>query len=774
FIGTIKLGAVDVDNSDASAYVTGVLFTDGGSQSPPAAQNIGDGANITVNSINVKADGATSYATGFSAGKVASTASITLGNVTVSGAGSVTPSGNKEILGIQFLGDVKGKIETGEINVTATGINSTAHGLQFHNGASDASGIVLGKITVDGKGSSNSNAVGINVLNTDNGGTLGTSKNTALKINASIEVTAKKNATGIYIGVTGEAGAVPIKDSFIVLDTSQDANLHISAESSTNGDEYSINSHSTGTDNLYITGKNDFTNDGEKFSLFSVENIYFETNTNLKEDSVFINETSNLTIDVTDGVAAVVGGINTVKNNTKNKLTVKGGGVLNVKNVLIAGDTTINKGTKLELNADTKNKIDGKLEGDGTLVIYGDGIKDGEKALEVTGTNTIADFYYIETFNTAYERVGSSYKAVHTGRSSIADGFLAAASIHNFNAGWEAARDHMISGRLARRNYGYMGQSPCDPCEPACAMPCNPCDPCGLMQGSSRTLWANYVVRSNEYQSSYRGNNNWNIGSNGVQAGVDLFRTSTSQLGVMFGYEKSDAEMLLNSVDANDTYFGFYAARVLNNGADFRAVANFGWQNYDSIRYSTLRGGRYFTTSFKGRTTEVNLEVGKRVYYSNSLSMRPVIGVDMFINDIEGSSENGFTTANGNALHNAASYGGLSHTQAFIRVGSDMKFQHDCVTLNGGLYYAYDWNGKDLRTNVSGINSDDGVLPPDVVHGTLYGSKLGNSILTFNASGTLMATQRLDIFGGFTGNIYLDRDGNPFQSVGYIGGALRW
>jgi outer membrane autotransporter protein len=100
-------------------------------------------------------------------------------------------------------------------------------------------------------------------------------------------------------------------------------------------------------------------------------------------------------------------------------------------------------------------------------------------------------------------------------------------------------------------------------------------------------MWVNYVGRGGSYESSYN-KNDWDITMDGVQVGVDLFRNGRSQLGLIFGYEGGNAINRLDSVKADDVYFGLYGARVLRNGADVRAHAAFGWQDYSMNRYSVV------------------------------------------------------------------------------------------------------------------------------------------------------------------------------------------
>ncbi|GHT21755.1 hypothetical protein FACS189419_03140 [Planctomycetales bacterium] len=446
-------------------------------------------------------------------------------------------------------------------------------------------------------------------------------------------------------------------------------------------------------------------------------------------------------------------------------------------NNLTLGDSAKGTTGTLELNAAganidiqgfglITNVITGNLIDDGgKLVIYGD-IADNGLAL-VVATNEFADSFQVTDSFTDYVYAdlgignGTAIRANGTASSaSIADGYLALASIHNFNTGYQAVQEHLISGRA--RRLGSLGQSPCEK-----VGACNPCDPCGVLQGSgTRSAWVNYVGRSNQYFSNTL-DADWNIRSNGVQVGADLYRTNRNQFGVLFGYEKSDSANGLNNIDGDDTYFGFYAAHVFSGGADARVVGNFGWQNYDSHRWS--RGaGQYFNSSVDGKTTELNLELGKRFYRTANntvkFSFRPVGAIDLNVFNVDGAAEDGFVAV----INSSARYNALSYTQAFLRFGSDFQLERRRAKFNGGLYYSYDLNDNTLKASVSGIRGGG------VVDSTLHGSDLGRQILTVNLSGAFALTNRFDIFGGFTGNAYVDRAGTPFQSTGYVGGAVRW
>jgi hypothetical protein len=287
-----------------------------------------------------------------------------------------------------------------------------------------------------------------------------------------------------------------------------------------------------------------------------------------------------------------------------------------------------------------------------------------------------------------------------------------------------------------------------------------------------RSAWVNYVGRSNDYRSSYSNiginNGDWKIGSDGVQVGLDLYKTRAAQVGLLFGYEGSTATLRADRLEADDVYVGVYAARVFRNGADFRAVYNYGSQDYKLRRLDPGLGLNWHAhnSAFSGNTNEINLEFGKRIYSNRNWSYRPVIGLDLLINEWNGALEDGNVST-------AIAYSDSDYTQAFLRFGSDLRFAKRGFEFNSGLYYSYDLNGDKLQSKVFARNRTDKGFD-SAITSTLFSSDLGRSVLTFNAGASYALSERTSVFGGFTGDAVLDRDGDGFQSVGYVGLKWRW
>jgi len=336
------------------------------------------------------------------------------------------------------------------------------------------------------------------------------------------------------------------------------------------------------------------------------------------------------------------------------------------------------------------------------------------------------------------------------GSANMSEGFVQALTMHNRYTAWNAVRDRMISGNGFNRS-GFRGQAPCDPCNPCDPVSCfDGCGPRSFGGSAARGAWVNYIARSDAYSSNFHAGN-WKLSTEGVQAGTDLFRSKNSQFGTLFGYESGRMNNAADRIKADDLYVGLYGAHVFRNGIDVRGVFAYGWQDYDMTRTSAI--GDVYTSKFKGYTTETNLEFGRRLTSASGVwSLRPVIAVDVFNNNIKAATETGGA--------NAVAYGKASLTQVFFRSGSDVRYQVRNIAFNGGLYYSYDINGQELNATANGVN--------------LSGAKLGRELLTFNLGTDVQVTKNFSLFGGYQGEYAIDRDNSRVHSMGHVGAGFKW
>ena len=724
FTGTIDGRNVSVTSSNPGALVTcGVLFqSDWIGMSPT---DINTAQSIKFGAINVTGG---AMATGFEAGDVTltgGTAALELGDINVTG-------------GVEALGFVAG-------DVTLTGAGAT---------------LTLGDITVTGEG----NAIGIEVASIT---LAGGATNTFGEIRATATGTSSGYAYGIV--ATGNATFTLTNDITVnAVDTegvyvSGDANITIDGHISV-----IANDTSGGSGSAY-----GFWFDGDDSTLTFTTDSKLETTSILAANNLFTGGDLNITFaggnELKSEWTDVFGNLTITGDGLANlgalymndgNITVGGGNAATVLGVDIGvsylgtGNKKFYDGSKLAIMT-TQGTRDADLIPDDFEYDFSDSSwyfgDTAAGSLDYNDNDWGMINYQDDQFaNWTLENGVLSFGGWR-GNANMSDGFVAALTMHNKYAIWNAVRDKLISGSGYARN-GYRGQAACDPCE---AVGCNPCDPiCGSGSGL-RSAWVNYLGRNDSYRSSFN-NRNWKLSMEGVQAGTDFYRTRSAQVGMLFAYEKgsmyNDSRLGRDSIKADDTYVGVYGARVLRGGADIRGAFALGWQNYKMNRWASDLN--LYTSSFRGYTSETNLELGKRLA-AGAWSLRPVVALDIYNNNLKSATEMGAGIL-------GVVYNKTSLTQVFARTGSDLRYQAGRFTFNSGLYYAYDMNGQALKADVGASKVE------------LVGSKLGRELLTINLGSEYQLSRSFSLFGGYEGQYTLDGATKSAQNIGTIGGIVKW
>ena len=713
-----------------------------------------DGKIAIDNTITVESNTANGAAVGINIGSIGNGGSMAVhGDINVSANASARNNGTAIpgllAAGIASTGQIDGDVTVkGTINVTSKG-DAAGFGT-FGAGISGTSEVNLGKIIVNSTTTEpTSDARGVLI----DGNVEGTLTAGDIKVNS-----AGGNAIGVHIigGVNnGQFGAI----------TATSGNKDNPAPTA-------VGIWTVGDSVLNLSG--DITAEG-----FNARGILVEghgSNADIIVDgNISISAKSTSTAGTSVGV------------DVDNALRVRGNGSADLGTVKVGGDFTVgHSGDTITVALDiTKSEFGGtnEITGNAKLEVYGD--INGAGFTSVTFNNLNAsNFRNVAEFtNWSIATTGEiAYNGIRQ-HAHMGDGYLAASAMHNRYAAWHSVRGHLISGdgSVQRRNSprrNVRGQSPCDPvmssscdpCSPCTAYDlCAPCDPCDLYDSCDpcspvapasasssrkhnvfRSVWINYAGRSDGYYSAFHGQN-WRLSADGIQSGVDLFRTKRSQLGVLLGYEWGKMYNVDDRVNMNDLYVGAYGVRVLRNGADIRGVFAYGFQDYDMRRFA--KGGNLYTSSFNGETMEANLEIGKRLS-AGPLSLRPAVAADVFNNKLKGAAEAGGVT-----------YNKVDLMQVFLRTGTELRYQGQYFTLNSGIYYAYDVIGETLKTGVRNSLGQQSQL---------VGSRFGRELLTFNFGGECRLTQKFSVFGGYQGAHALDRTNPRLHSTGYLGAGLHW
>jgi len=466
-------------------------------------------------------------------------------------------------------------------------------------------------------------------------------------------------------------------------------------------------------------------------------------------------------IDTTDNFTARLGGDLTIKGilTVGGNAIFKHDGIADTENWRVdLGTVKVDRNTTIDGNitvfldlANSTLKLDGvnTLGKDATLVVYGEldaAGKTGFDEINLTGTGKFVN----QAIFTDYQWDGDKVDVNPNGPANMSDGYLAALTMHHRYTAWNMVRDRLVSG--SGHSYvhgrGYRGQADCQFCEQQQSL----CD-C-----VAKKAWGNVTGRYNTYRSSFN-NRNWCTTTGGGQVGVDLFKFRYCQTGLLFGYEDTRSRNAEDRLKANDCYFGFYGAHLFRNGTDGRVVFAHGWQDYNLDRLGN--GGVLYQSSFKGRTSEVNVELGRRLEYGGGCSLRPVLAVDMYNNNLKAAEESG-------RGDQAVRYDKTSLSQVFLRAGTDLRHRTKDYTIHSGVYYAYDVNGAELKTIARSAEK------PNDFYAPLVGTKLGRSLLMFNLGAEGEITPNFLLFLGYQGEYATDSSNGALHSIGNVGFIGKW
>jgi len=762
FDGFVKGNSITVVNASGDAFGAAFYDTSQGNNAADISGIIDITGTIKVTST---VDNIAYGATGFLAGKLLATSEVSIGSIKATGE-----IGTGYATGLELFGGT----ETGSLlTVGSIDVNGPmALGITMWDSAEGR--VEVGQIDVTGDW----RAAGIFIGQADKNGSLNTLADAdELVLKGNINVKGSHNAEAGELGGYAAVGVLVGNDAAIELDG--DVNIKATATAVANNETAAIHTggwlglnlmgYTFSTENDIIVGDElnvggyDFGNGIAYGGTFKAGNVNVTA-------SAFFESVDNTTLNVFIDTLTV--GDDLIIDADGSMYDIEDGKIFASFNSLNVGeDLFIDAGDSgevvLGLNfANTTISGTGSEATGNVTIIAGGDLDEGY----LGSVLTIAADDSVQLLNrgifTGYEweivggeRVG--IEAVRLNEANLQDEFFAAGMIHNRLTGYNMVRDRFISAERRAGN-GYRGQW-CDPCEPIAA---NPCDPCGtgvsgLPRSAARNAWINYVGRGNTY-------GDWDILSNGVQLGTELYRTNRSQFGVIFGYEDGRAERpnggafdaTSGRIDSEDMYGGFYAARVLQNGADVRFVYNYGQQKFDMSR---TYWGETFTSDFKGRTHEINLEYGKR-FHGGAWSLRPFAAIDFYSMHLGSASELPVEAGANPSL----TYGKTTTNQVFFRPGIDLRLQGKRAALNTGLSYAVDVRNQSYQTRISG---DIGGMEPITL--PAYGTKMGGQLLNFNVGGDLKLGSNFTVFGGYDLQAVVDRAGGV-QHTGHVGGAVRW
>ena len=306
----------------------------------------------------------------------------------------------------------------------------------------------------------------------------------------------------------------------------------------------------------------------------------------------------------------------------------------------------------------------------------------------------------------------------------------------------QKASQHLLSGQ--QTTGGFLGQI-------------DACGPCGISCSSGgRSFWVDYLGRRNSLDFTESANagsvlaNPFNLNSNGVQFGADLFRSNRTQFGVLFDYERFDT-LYYGTVTLQSDNFsgGLYYAQVFDNKSDFRALAKFGGATHKMIG---------FTKKVDSDAINATFEYGKRLFPVQNVSWRPYVALDINYAYLGADSVAGMEWRNTKLM------------QTYVRIGTDLVVQIKRFTVKADISYSVDL--------VSGrLDVDNRSVQPPGTPWTAWDRDhlhIGRQIASVGLTGQYDFNRRNAVFASFGLDAFFDRDSRPYQSVVTAGFSTVW
>lgn len=267
----------------------------------------------------------------------------------------------------------------------------------------------------------------------------------------------------------------------------------------------------------------------------------------------------------------------------------------------------------------------------------------------------------------------SPYRTVFTRLSLGSELYNGAPIIYNNGYGPISGLERTRGGAADEK---FLGQIGCVPMDESCAADCSiPC-----MMGENN-FWVD-VVHVQTKTKSDGNSDKYGISRTGFLLGMDIQKTPSSRVGMLFGYFAPYLWQRNDRVEADDYHAGLYFQKA-HMGAELYGYFGYAHQRYDSRRYVDLSalGTDYGLERYNGKTKgdsfNFSLELSKPRYYGCEYVLRPLIGLDYLYTSQKGYTESG----TGTGLY-ALQYGKAEFDQWFGRVGMTLKketFQYSAI-----------------------------------------------------------------------------------------------
>ncbi|MDR3108870.1 MAG: autotransporter outer membrane beta-barrel domain-containing protein [Planctomycetaceae bacterium] len=264
---------------------------------------------------------------------------------------------------------------------------------------------------------------------------------------------------------------------------------------------------------------------------------------------------------------------------------------------------------------------------------------------------------------------------------------------------------------------------------------CNPCSAiCGGAKGK-KAAWVNYLGITDTAPA-----HNYDIDTDGIQVGTDIYRTRDNQFGVTFAYSGTRANWsddnnpgtpdYPNWTRTNNYNLSFYGSHRFDNQSDLRVIVGNGWldgrgcESFDpNATYYGLSGSSFDTT----------LEYGKRFLAAKNVSFRPVLALDYHHYD----------------LYN------VSYDEAYFRIGTDYVTMLNYLAIKADIAYNVDIVGEAESTRI-------------------YGDGVGRQFTTLGLTTQYDLRKNFALYASYSLDYFFDRNSRPCRGIGTVGFSWVW
>ncbi|HBT76240.1 MAG TPA: hypothetical protein DEB39_04780 [Planctomycetaceae bacterium] len=239
------------------------------------------------------------------------------------------------------------------------------------------------------------------------------------------------------------------------------------------------------------------------------------------------------------------------------------------------------------------------------------------------------------------------------------------------------------------------------------------------IRGTLNNYWIDSFYESTEGLGD--GNSHsYGIGRTGFLMGVDRRWTTSTLVGLVFGYSRPILQNEGDKVEGHDFQAGLYIGQVLPLGSELKGYVGFGGQGYDSCRWlrdpAVFAEAKRLTADYQGDSFNMSVELSRPFRLGRYGTIRPVAGLDIMTTTHGGHTESGDAVL-------AGDYARVHFGRAFTRYGARAKYENDFTSIWFQMFCSFKFAGEDApetKFKFVGAPGEENVIVRGVDPGSLY------------------------------------------------------